>query len=117
MVQGSIKKKVPIKAKSVASQNKIKKLSKGRKSFNAKGRKVDHMKEEADISKAINKKNEAIVAAKVINSGSKLILSDVHKAGSKQLEKSVRQKVKHENKATSLSDRLKDQLKKIGREL
>jgi len=111
MVQGSIKQKAPIKAKSVASQSK--KTKKGRKTFTPKGRKVNHIKEEADITKAINKKNEAIVAAKVISSGSKLILGDVHKAGSKQHEKDVRQKIKHENKATKLSDRLKDQLKKI----
>ena len=117
MTQGSVRKNTALKAKSAASQKKIKKLCKGRKSINPKGRKIDQIKEETDVSKAINKKNEAIVAAKVISSGSKLKLSDVRNVGSNHLEKSVQKKVKHENKSTSLSDRLKDQLKKIERDL
>jgi hypothetical protein len=117
MTQGSLKKKAPVKAKSVASQRKVKKLSKGRKSFDPKGRKVDHIKEENDISKAINKKNEAIVASKAIRAGSRFFCSDVAMVGNKQLEKSSRVQIKHENKSTSLSDRLKDQLKKIERDI
>jgi len=106
------------KAKSAASQKKQQKIAKGRKTFQPKGRRAIQDKlNEHGISRDINRKNEAAVAAKALSAGSTFFLGDVKIAGKKELMECSKTKAKHENKATKLSDRLKEQLKKMGTDL
>mmetsp|Transcript_18561 Transcript_18561/g.26116 ORF Transcript_18561/g.26116 Transcript_18561/m.26116 type:complete len:124 (+) Transcript_18561:105-476(+) len=105
------------KRKSAASQKHTKKLNKGRKSFAAKGRKCSLAKREVETSKAINRKNEAHISAKALSAGSKFFLADIKEVGKVELKKQNIAMKKVENKSTKLSDRLKDQLKKMGHDI
>ena len=99
---GSQKRKVTRKAQS---------LAKGRMQFSAKGNK--HNAEEADTTKAINRKNEALIAAKAVSSGAKFFLGDVKDKGTKEMKKQLQERDKKQSKSTKISDRLKDQLRKV----
>ena len=101
--KGSQKRKV-VKAKS---------LTKGRKSFNAKGSKTTSFKDEKETTKAINRKNESIVAAKAVSVGTRFFLNDVTEKGTREMKSQLRHRNKKQDKSTKLSDRLKDQLKKL----
>ena len=116
MAQGfKIKSKAPAK-KAKASQKqkqKPKQLSKGRKAFSAKGRKVALAKQDAETSKAINRKNEVEVAARAMGSGDRFFLSDIKVAGKKEIGKNKRQLRKKESKSIKMSERLTQQLNKL----
>jgi len=96
---------------------KKKTLSKGRKEYRArKTRSAASYRDEKETTKAINKKNEAIVAAKAVSVGTQFFLSDVAEKGKKEMKKQIKERNKKQGKATEMSDRLKDQLKRLGRD-
>mmetsp|Transcript_44087 Transcript_44087/g.134238 ORF Transcript_44087/g.134238 Transcript_44087/m.134238 type:complete len:121 (-) Transcript_44087:1771-2133(-) len=112
---GAAKKSAGSQKKKAVRQKK--KVSKGWKTHAAKGRKAQSARAEAETSKAINRKNEAFVSAKAISAGDKLFLTDIKESGKKELADQSAAKRKREGKSTKVSDRLKDQLRKLGREV
>jgi|UPI000581ABB2 hypothetical protein len=115
MAQGSAKLSKPKKSQGSQKRKtvKAKSVSKGRKSFSAKGSKTSSFKDEIDTSKAINRKNESIVAAKAVSVGTRFFMSDVSEKGTKEMNKQLKERSKKQDKSTKLSDRLRDQLKKL----
>lgn len=113
MAQGSRKLGKPKKSAGAQRRKTItkKKLGKGPKHFAAKGR--NKLKEEEETSKAINRKNEAIVSAKALGAGNTFFLKDIKKVGKKELDKQVKQRNKKQANAQKLTDRLQEQLKKL----
>jgi hypothetical protein len=107
--------------KSAASQKKRsvtkKKLGKGRKEYATKGRKGERARDVKEATKAINKKNEALASAKAIGSGTCFFLSELKEAGKSELKKQHQQRNKKEENAHKLTDRIKDQLRKLGRDV
>ena len=96
-----------------ATQNKKQKqLSKGWKTFAAKGRKASQAKQEIQTSKAINRKNEIAVAARVVGAGNTFALKDLKEAGKKEVMKNKDVLRKRESKSKQ-SERLKVQLNKL----
>jgi hypothetical protein len=73
-----------------------------------------NVKAEHEITKKINRKNEALVAAKAVSVGSRLFLSDIRDKGKNEVKNQARVRNKKESKATKASDRIKVQLQKIG---
>jgi|EP00979_Chaetoceros_neogracilis_P018051 hypothetical protein len=117
MAQGM--KKTAGKKKSVAATRKLqsRKLSKGKKAFKAKGRSAALAKQETDTSKAINKKNEVTASSRAINSGNTFFLQELKDAGKKELQRRKRNQIRDEKKTNTLSSRLKDQLRKMGKDI
>lgn len=99
-------KKQAVKAKT-ATKNR-------RKHFSA-SRHVASRAAEEQTTKAINKKNESLIAAKAVGVGTKFFLGDITEKGSKELERQVKQRDKKQQ-GSKATDRLKDQLKKLGRD-
>jgi hypothetical protein len=103
--------------KSTGSQKKKvvtkKKLGKGRKEYTTKGRKGEHARDIKEATKAINKKNEALASAKAVGSGTSFFLNELKEAGKSELKKQHQQRNKKEANAHKLTDRIKDQLRKI----
>eukprot|EP00567_Pseudictyota_dubia_P001553 CAMPEP_0197465338 /NCGR_PEP_ID=MMETSP1175-20131217/64489_1 /TAXON_ID=1003142 /ORGANISM="Triceratium dubium, Strain CCMP147" /LENGTH=120 /DNA_ID=CAMNT_0043001349 /DNA_START=2160 /DNA_END=2522 /DNA_ORIENTATION=- len=112
---GAAKKSAGSQKKKAVKQKK--KTSKGWKTHAAKGRKAHVAKAEQATSEAINRKNEALVSARALSAGDKFFLSDIKDSGKKELAEQNEAKTKKENKSTKVSDRLKDQLRKLGREV
>jgi hypothetical protein len=65
-------------------------------------------------TKAINRKNERIIAAKATNAGTRFCLTDISTKGKQESQRqtAIRDKKQSKN-STSVSDRLKDQIKKL----
>lgn len=113
MAQGGLKlKSNKASKKNKPSQHK-RNLSKGRKAFAAKGRKAIQSKQEAETSKAINRKNEATVAARAVGAGGKFFLTDVKEAGQKEIKKKNDELRKKEKKGAKMSERLQAQINKL----
>ena len=93
-------------------KKKQKQLSKGWKTFAAKGRKASQAKQEIQTSKAINRKNEIAVAARVVGAGNTFALKDLKEAGKKEVMKNKDVLRKRESKSKQ-SERLKVQLNKL----
>lgn len=104
-------------SKAALKKQQSKQLKKGRKAFNAKGRKTALAKQELHTSKAINKKNEAMASARAVNAGNTFSLQDLKENGKKELARLKRNQTKSERKSNDLSSRLKDQLRKMGRDV
>jgi len=113
MVQGGFKLKSISPAKKSKSNQKQKQVSKGRKAFSAKGRKATLAKQEAETSKAINRKNEVTVAARAVGAGSNFFLNDIKEAGRKEIGKKNAELRKKESKSVKMSERLMEQLNKL----
>jgi Protein of unknown function (DUF2462) len=117
MAQGQTKKLAKAHKSKGSQKHKavraIQTLSKGRKHYNTKGIKAVHAKADQELSKDITKKNEALIAAKAVSAGSKFFLSDVASVGQTEFKKQLNERHKKENKAKKLTDRLKEQLRKI----
>lgn len=118
MVQGGGKLAKSLKSKGAQRRQTVRKkaLGKGRKQFRAKKLKTDlHLRSEHDTTKNINKKNEALVAAKAVSSGTNFFLKDMADRGSREFKKQITERNKKQNKqqATRLTDRLQTQLKKV----
>jgi hypothetical protein len=88
-----------------------KKLSKGPKQIAAKGRKKQRQEEE--ITRSINRKNEAITSARALGAGNSFFLKDIKEAGKQELDKQVKRRNKKQANAQKLTDRLQEQLKKL----
>ena len=117
MAQGL--KKTASKPKSVAAVKKVesRKLSKGRKVFTAKGRKAVGAKHEIATSKAINKKNEITASARAIGAGKKFFLNELKEKGTKENAKLKRKQTAVEKKTNTLSAKLKESLRKMGKDI
>ncbi len=117
MAQGL--KKVAGKKKSSAAAKKIqsRKLSKGRKTFRAKGRNAVIEKQETSTSKAINKKNEIRASARAVGAGNTFFLNELKESGKKEIQRLNRNQTRIEKKTNTLSARLKDQLRKMGKDI
>lgn len=113
MAQGGFKLKSKPNANKTKPTHQKKQLSKGRKSFAAKGRAASLAKQETQTSKAINKKNELAVAARAVGAGNTFYLKDIKEAGKKELGKKKDQLRKKEGKAGKMQERLKEQLSKL----
>lgn len=97
---------------------KAKKSTKGWTTHKAKGRKAGMARQEADTTRAINAKNEAIVSAKAVSAGNTFFLNDIKKTGRAELAKNDQAREKKETKKSNkLTNRLKDQLKKLGKDM
>ena len=89
--------------------------AKGRKEYHAKkARSAASYRDEKETTKAINKKNEAIVAAKAVSVGTQFFLNDIAEKGTKEMKKQIKERNKKQGKTTKMSDRLQDQLRKLG---
>mmetsp|Transcript_27648 Transcript_27648/g.32721 ORF Transcript_27648/g.32721 Transcript_27648/m.32721 type:complete len:122 (+) Transcript_27648:205-570(+) len=112
--------KTPKKNKSAASSAKLskRKLAKGRMTFATKGRnKVALARQNVATSRAICKKNEKIISAKAITAGNTFFLNDIKEQGKKEKLRFKRNQTREEKKGVNdLGRRLKDQLKKLGKE-
>lgn len=113
MAQGSAK--LNKSKKSVGAQRRKtlakKKLGKGPKQFAAKGKK--RQQQEEDITRSINRKNEAIASARALGAGNTFFLKDIKEAGKKELDKQVKQRNQRQANAQKLTERLQGQLKKL----
>lgn len=97
---------------------KKKKVSKGRRHHRPRRtHAVASLRAESDIAKAINRKNEAIISAKAVGEGTRFFLGDVTAAGSKELKAQMQTRNKKETKAEKMTDRVKEQLRKLGRDV
>mmetsp|Transcript_7848 Transcript_7848/g.11292 ORF Transcript_7848/g.11292 Transcript_7848/m.11292 type:complete len:121 (-) Transcript_7848:230-592(-) len=107
--------------KSAGSQRRkqtVKKTAgKGRKAYKAKGRKGVVEREKNETTKAINKKNEALVSARAVGSGDRFFLKDIRETGKKEIDELKKEQYRKENRAAKVTDRLKIQLKKLGRDV
>ena len=126
MTQGSGKLGKAPKSKGSQKRKVVRKktlLSKGRKSF-AQTKKMmshhnnnnnHHSQAEIDTTKAINRRNESVVAAKAVSCGARFFMKDVSEKGTQEMKKQLTERNKKQNKqkASKLSERLEDQLKKI----
>lgn len=112
MAQGLGKLKAT-KAIKKAKPPQKKQLSKGRKAFSAKGRKANLAKQDAETSKAINRKNEATVAARAVGAGNTFALKDLKEQGQKEIGKKNLQLRKREGRSMNMSERLKQQIDKL----
>lgn len=98
-------------------------LTKGKKQFTAKKKAVlsnGHFEAEQATTKTINQRNEARVAAKAISSGtlaSQFFLKDLATKGTTEQASSLRRRSKKESKEISQTDRLKKQIKKLGKDV
>jgi len=118
MAQGSVK--LGINHKSGGKEKKLaiaKKTKVGRKVSKPKGRKADESRPDVAISKALAKKAEIQTSAKCIASGTTIELKDVRENGKIELKTQLKTRNKKENRATKLTDRLKVQLRKLGRDV
>ena len=107
-------------ASAAASHKKrqsVKTLSKGRKAFNPKGRKAVEFRETVETSKALARKTEAYASAKALAHGSRFFLTDVKEVGKQELKTQEKMRNKKEEKEKKMDQRLKEQLRKLGREV
>ena len=122
MAQGSAK--LAKKKKSGGAQKRsvvrAKTVSKGRKDRKVK-RKNNHSSavraEIAATTKAINRKNEKAIAAKAVAVGTQFFLSDISTKGKAEMEKQIKERNKKQDKASGAADRLKKELRKLGRDV
>ena len=77
MAQGSHKLGKAKKSKGAAKRKQVKTVKKTRKGNTT----IERNKSVAAVSKAINKKNERIVAAKAVNAGTSFFLNDIVEKG------------------------------------
>jgi hypothetical protein len=96
--------------------SKKRNVAKGKRTFGAKGRKTFLSHAEKETTRSINKKNEVLIAAKAVSVGTKFFMSDVNDKGTKKHNEQLKQRNKKQDKG-KLSNRLKDQLQKLGKEL
>lgn len=117
MAQGSAK--LSKKPKSVGASKKkfvrTKTVTKGRKERQHKNNAAKA--DDISTTKAINRKNEACVAAKAVAVGTQFFLTDIATKGKSERNKKLGERNKKQEKASGTSDRLKAQLRKLGRDV
>jgi hypothetical protein len=116
MAQGNAK--VGKAKKSAGSQKRkvvrSKTVVKGPKQFSDKRPNLAAREVKA-ATKAINRKNEALVAAAAVSVGSRFFLGDISEKGKKLVKKQLKDRSKKESRCTKVSDRLKVQLQRLGK--
>jgi hypothetical protein len=119
MAQGSAKlgtnKKTGGQEKKMTATRKAKKV--GKKFAKPKGRKADEARPDIAVSKALAKKAEVQTSAKAIASGVTVEMTDLRESGKIELKTQLKTRNKKENRALKLTDRLKSQLRKLGRDV
>ena len=107
-----------VKSKSVSKgslkrkqQQSKKKISKGAKTFKSKHTNTIGYKENENVTKQIQKKNEAITSARAISNGSRFFLSDINDHGKNEIKKQKKELLKKESNNDFLT-KMKKQLKK-----
>mmetsp|Transcript_4521 Transcript_4521/g.7047 ORF Transcript_4521/g.7047 Transcript_4521/m.7047 type:complete len:121 (-) Transcript_4521:234-596(-) len=119
MAQGSGKLKNnnnSIKSKKKSGGAQKRKAIKATKYAKRKGSgKIENNKGIVAATKAINKKNERIIAAKACTAGTNFFLKDIAEKGKNESQRqtAVRDKKQQKQKSNNISDRLKDQIKKL----
>jgi hypothetical protein len=123
MAQGMGKLSKSTKSKSDGATKKkvvrTKTVTKGRKSFKTKSLDATVIDNVA-TTKAINRKNEIGVAAKAVSVGTKFFLQDVADSGKQAHTKQIQIRDKKQLKSSSTAssaNRLKSQLRKLGRDV
>jgi len=103
--------------RSAGSQKRkaVKAPSKGRKTKAARRpQAVQANKPLESMTKQINKKNESIVAAKAIASGSKFFLKDISERGSKEHTQQIKVRNKKQDRnSNSMTGRLRTQIEQL----
>ncbi|CAJ1938222.1 unnamed protein product [Cylindrotheca closterium] len=75
--------------------------------------KIENNKADIVTSKAINRKNERLVAAKAMNSGTNFFLKDIAERGKSEGQRQNAARDKKQSKPTKLSERLNVRLQKL----
>ncbi len=116
---GKLKTNKKSKQKSAASVKKQQKkqLPKGRKALQAKGEKATSHKQIEAATKVINKKNEIKCSAKAMSAGNKFFLNDLQEKGKKEIHRANVNQEKKERGKNNLTSRLKNQLRKMGKDV
>ena len=125
MAQGAGKLQRKQKSGGAAKKKQSRKqaLSKGKKSFSVKKKSVlanGHYQADQATTKAINQRNESLVAAKALSSGataSQFFLKDLAAKGKKEQTEQLRKRNKKESKEANQTERLKKQLEKLGKDI
>jgi len=94
------KNKIPRKKKQV--------LKKGRKQFKSK----KGLDDQIAVTKAINRKNEAVVAAKAVSVGTTFVLTDLAARGEDRKRRQVKERDKKQQ-GSKITERLQAQLRKM----
>lgn len=116
MAQGGSKlnpNKPNLKKSKPAKKQRQQNLSKGRKAFAAKGRKVSLARQESETTKTINRRNEIAVAARALGAGNTFALKDLKEAGKKEIGKQKDVLNKRESKSVKMTERLREQVSKL----
>ncbi len=123
MAQGIGKLSKSSKSKSGGATKKkvvrTKTVTKGRKDFKPKNINASVI-DKLETTKAINRKNEIGVAAKAVSVGTKFFMQDVTQSGQQAHKKQIQIRDKKQMKSSSMastSNRLKEKLRKLGREV
>ena len=117
---GKLQRKAKSGGAAKKKQQRKQNICKGKKQFNAKKKSLlsnGHYQADQETTRAINRRNESLVAAKALTSGtlaSQFFLKDLAEKGQKEQSGQLRKRSKKESKEASQSDRLKKQLKKLG---
>lgn len=109
MAQGNHKLGKPKKSAG-AQKRKAVKAVKTTKKGNASSEKN---KDIASATKAINRKNERLIASKALNSGVTFSLADISEKGKNESKRQVAERDKKQNKPTKLTEKLKVRLNKL----
>jgi hypothetical protein len=96
------------KKKVIKSKSSIKKGQKQKKP-----KPTSYNTEQKETTKAINRKNEALIAAKAVSAGSRFFLSDIAEHGTQQMNKQHQARDKKEKKKSSVADKVKQQIEKL----
>uniref|UniRef100_A0A6U5KGI0 Uncharacterized protein n=1 Tax=Corethron hystrix TaxID=216773 RepID=A0A6U5KGI0_9STRA len=118
MPQGKIKmgpaKKSAGGTRKKAQANK-KKIAKGRRSLKAGSRSTaDSRNSKREVTKAIDRRNEGAVAARLLASGNKLQLGDLADAGRLEAKRKGAERERSEGKAKNAADRAGNKLRSMG---
>ena len=118
MAQG-MKKAGKAKTKSGGAQKRKATIGtgKGWKTCHAKGRKAIEGRDDIHTSKVLARKTEAYLAGKAISKGTRFFLNDVKDVGKKALDVVYKERNKKEDREKKMNERLKDQLRKLGRDV
>eukprot|EP00934_Nitzschia_sp_Nitz4_P004983 Nitzschia sp. Nitz4//scaffold9_size221794//194557//194992//NITZ4_001380-RA/size221794-processed-gene-0.291-mRNA-1//1//CDS//3329561103//4973//frame0 len=109
MAQGNHKLAKAHKSSGSQKRKAVKNIKKTKKGHT----KIDRTKDSQETSKAINRKNERIIAAKALSSGTTLTLSDIATRGKDESQRQLAARDKKQNKPTKLTQRLQVRLNKL----
>jgi hypothetical protein len=125
MAQGSSKLSKPPKSSGALKKKVVrtKTVTKGRKDYKTKHTNNNNNAAVIDnvtTTKAINRKNEIHVAAKAVSVGTQFFCKDIATLGQRECTQKLQQRDKKELKSSTnstSSNRLKEQLRKLGRDV